>query len=336
MKTSSPMMMKCVLALGAAMACSPHVRGDFPLTGPFTPSPGTAQAAFLMANGPAIMRLAGQARTGETDVRRTALEALASAYTDAALNLATELVGDPETAVATDSAKLLADTLAMAGSVTMGTGRYASGTPARVQFDAAIASLRGAVADERSEVRAVAAETLAALGDRTALDKIERGVEQGVVPPVEAIGYFGLAPIELGAPYIEKYLDSGPVDAKVAAVGYLATVPTYQLRVRDLIFGTPQVDEIVVAKAAGVLSRHDRAFPTYALEVIGRPGVPDPVSDAVIDAYISAALKVKGIDPIDWKHRVQAVDNALMEHPGQPPFQMIKARLMNGGRLTSE
>ena len=336
MKTGSPMKMKFVLGLGAAIAFAPHVRGDVPLTGPFAPAPGTAKAAFLAANQDAIMNLASKARTGATDARLAALETLANGYSDASLNLATELIEDPDTAVATESAQLLADTLAMAGSVTMGAGMYIPGTSARMQFEAAVANLRRAIEDARIEVRDVAAGTLAALGDQATLEKIELCVEQGVVPAVEAIGYFGLAPIELGAPYIEKYLDSGPVEAKVAAVGYLGTVPTYQSRVRDLIFRTPQVDEIVVAKAAGVLSRHDRAFPTYALEEIGRLGSQAPNLDAVVDAYISGALKVKAIDPTDWNYRVQAVDNALMEHPGQPPLQIIKAGLMNGGRSTNE
>ena len=336
MKTRSPMKMKFVLVFGAAMACAPHVRGDVPLTGPFAPTPGSAKAEFLAANQSAIMSLAAQARKGTTDARLAALETLANGYSNASLNLAIELIKDPDTAVATESAQLLADTLGMAGSVTMGAGMRAPGTSARVQFDAAVANLRGAVGDARIEVRDVAAGTLAALGDRTALDKIELCVEQGVVPAVEAIGYFGLAPSEFGSPYIEKYLNGGPVEAMVAAVGYLATVPTYQPRIRDLIFGTQQVNKIVLAKAAGVLSRHDRAFPTYALEVIGHPGVPTPVSDAVVHAYVSGALKIKALDPTDWQHRVQAVDDALMQHPDRPPLQMIKAGLMNGGHLTSE
>ena len=164
MKTRSPMKMKYVLAFAAALACAPLVRGDVPLTGPFTPAPGTAEAAFLMANESAIMRLAAEARTGETDARRAALEALANAYSDAALNLATELIKDSDTAVATESAKLLADTLAMAGSVTMGERMHSAGTPARLQFDAAIANLRDAVGDPRIEVRHVAAENARRFG----------------------------------------------------------------------------------------------------------------------------------------------------------------------------
>ena len=161
-------------------------------------------------------------------------------------------------------------------------------------------------------------------------------MKQGSVPAVEAIDYFGLAPSELGGPYIEKFLNSGPVEAKVAAVGYLATVPMYQPQIRNLIFGTQQINEFVVVKAAGVLGRHDRAFPTYALEVVGRPGLPEPVSNAVVDAYISGALKIKAIDPADWQNRVQAVDAALMQHPDQLSLQMIKTGLTNGGRLKRE
>lgn len=270
------MRMRHVVALATATACSPHAVGELALTGPFTPSPATAQAAFLTANRPAILRLADQARAGTTQRRLRALETLANGYSDAALNLATELVKDLDTAVATKSARLLADTLAMAGSVTLARARYAPGTPARVQVDAAIASLRGAVADKRSKVRAVAAETLAALGDCTALETIERGVSRCVIPPVEAIEYFGLAPIELGAPYIEKYLDTGPVDARVAAVEYLATIATYQARVREAVFETDEADEAVLARAADVLSRHDRAFASWAPEPRADDGAQPP------------------------------------------------------------
>ena len=101
---------------------------------------------------------------------------------------------------------------------------------------------------------ACAAGTLAAVGDRAGLEKIEDCVERGLVPAVEAIGYFGMGPSELGATYIEKYLASGPKEAKVAAVGYLGTDPSYQSRIRDLlVLDESDVEEEVLQKAAAVL-----------------------------------------------------------------------------------
>ena len=153
---------------------------------------------------------------------------------------------------------------------------HSPGTPARHHFDAAVDSLRDAVDDERIEVRDVAAGTLAYLDDPTTLDTIERNVGKGMISAVEAIGYFGLASSELGSPYIEKYLSTGPVEARAAAAGYLATIPAYQPRIRDLILGQGEVEieRTVLAKAAGVLSRHDRTFPTYAAEIASRLNVP--------------------------------------------------------------
>ena len=336
MKTSSLMKMRHVFTFWAAVAWAPGVSSDVALTGPFTPTTGTAEAAFMTANAPAILHLSAEARTGTTDDRLAALETLSNSYSNASLNLATELVEDLDTGVAAESARLLADTLAMVGSAAMGAQMYAPGTSARRQYDAAVGSLRGAVCGARIEIRDVASGTLAGLGDGTALDQIDRCVEQGVMSGAEAIGYFALAPIELGARYIERYLDTGAVEAKVAAVGYLGTVVAYQHRVRDLILGTEQVDETVVAKAAGVLSRHDRDFPVYALEVIRREGVPEPVSDAVVEAYVSGALRIKAVDRSDWTYRVRAVDNALGQHPGDHRLNMIKAGLQNRELLMSQ
>ena len=69
----------------------------------------------------AITHLTDQARTGEsTSARQAALQELANTHTEASLDLANELIDDPDTTVAADSARLLAYNLAMIGSVTMG------------------------------------------------------------------------------------------------------------------------------------------------------------------------------------------------------------------------
>lgn len=314
----------------AMMAYGPHVSGSSLLSGPFAPEPGTPQAQFLEAYEPAIMQLAAQARTGDTQDRRAALETLANSYFDASLNLAGELIKDSDTGIATDSAKLLAATLAMVGPVTTDEWMHGAGTPAMRRIDAAIGNLRVAIGDGRVEVRSIAAETLAAVGDRAGLEKIEDCVERGLVPAVEAIGYFGMAPSELGATYIEKYLASGPKEAKVAAVGYLGTDPSYQHQIRELVLNGTDVEEEVLQKAAAVLGRYDREFPSYALELVGRADLPPPVSNTVAHAYVMNALKAKKRSTSDWKERVREVDEALMRYPSRPPLHMIKAGLTNG------
>ena len=315
----------------AMMVYGPHVSGSSLLSGPFAPEPGTPQSRFLEANEPAIMQLAAQARMGDTQDRRAALETLANSYSDASLNLASELIKDSDTGIATDSAKLLAATLAMVGPVTTDGRMHGAGTPAMRRIDAAVGNLRVAIGDGRVEVRSIAAGTLAAVGDRAGLEKIEDCVEQGLVPAVEAIGYFGMAPSELGAEYIKKYLTSGPKEAKVAAVGYLGTDPSYQLRIRKLIQSGSDVEEEVMQKAAVVLGRYDREFPSYALDVVRRADLPPPVFDTVVDAYVTNALKAKKRNPSDWNDWVQAVEKALVEYPGTRPLQMIEAKLTNSG-----
>ena len=324
-------MMKHAAAFGAAVLWASHVSAGSLLSGPFAPEPDSAEAAFLMANEPAIDRLATQARMGETEARQVALETLANSYPDASLNLATELIKDSDTAIATDSARLLADTLAMVGSVAAGASMHPAGTPAKQRLDAAITTLRDAVPDGRIQIRHVAAGTLASLGDVATLDKIQECVEQGVVPAVEAINYFGLAPRDLAGKYVEKYLDSDSQEAQVAAVGYLGAVPNYQPRIREWLLKNLQANVVVLVTATGVLSRYDRMFPSYALEVVGRPDVPSAVSDTVVQAYVTSALEDKKRDPIVWKKRVQAVDKALSQHPDRRPLKMIKAGLTNGG-----
>ena len=319
-----------VLMCTAAMVWASCATGAGLLSGPFSPLPGTDQAKFYAANTAAIENFAHETRIGETGKRLTAIETLANTYRDPALNLATELINDEDALVAADSARLLADTLAMTGSVAVAARMYGLGTPAKQRFDAAIASLRGAVDDKRVVVREVAARTLAGLGDRLSLDLIERCVQEGWFPALEAIDYFGVAPRELGSEYIQKYLDSGPTEARVAAVGYLATVPSYQERIREMVLENPDVDDAVRAKAAGVLSRYDRGFPTYAVEILGRPELPAAVSQEVIHAYVAHALEVKIRDAGDWPRWVRTVDNALVKYPHQQPLMIIKAGLTNG------
>jgi len=319
------------LAALTVMAGGSHGSGASLLAGPFAPPPGTPQAEFLMANEATIMQLAAQARMGDTQNRRDALESLANSYSDASLNLARELIKDSDTGIAIDSAKLLAATLAMVGPLTDGV-IHGSGTPAIRRIDAAIGSLREAIADRRVEVRRIAAGTLAAVGDPAGLRKIEDCVERGLVPPVEAIGYFGFAPSELGGEYIGKYLTSDSKQAQVAAVGYLGTDPSYQSRVRELVLKGSDAEEEVLQKAATVLGRYDPEFPSYALNVVGRADLPPRVSNTIVDAYIMNALDAKKRNSSDWRARVQAVDKALIEYPGTSHLQMIKAGLTNGER----
>lgn len=316
-----------VLMWTAAMAWASCATGAGLLSGPFSPLPGTDEARFYAANTAAIENFAYEARIGETGKRLTAIETLANTYRDPALNLATELINDEDALVAAGSARLLADTLAMTGSMAMAARMHAPGTPANQRFDAAIASLRGVVDDKRVVVRQVAARTLAGLGDRITLDLIERCVKESGLPALEAIDYFGVAPRELGSEYIQKYLDSGPTEARVAAVGYLATVPSYQERIRKMVLENPDVEDAVRAKAAGILSRYDREFPTYAVEIVGRQDLPAVVSREMIDTYIAHALEIKKRDPGDWPLWVMAVDNALVKYPDEQRLMLIKAGL---------
>ena len=318
------------LAAMVMMAYGPHVSGSSLLSGPFAPEPDTPQSEFLKANEPTIMQLAAQAKMGDTQDRRAALETLAISYSDASLNLASELITDSDTGIAMDSAKLLAATLAMIGPVTTDGGMHSAGTFALRRIDAAVGSLRLAIGDRRVEVRSIAAGTLAAIGDRGGLEKIEDCVKRGVVSDLEAIGYFGVAPNELGSKYIERYLKAESKEARAAAVGYLGTDPSYQDQIRALVLNGSDAEEEVLQKAAAVLGRYDRKFPSYALDLVGRAGLPPLVSDTVARSYVMHALAAKKHSTSDWKERVREIDAALMRYPTTASLQMIKAELTNG------
>ena len=319
-----------VLAFGTAMIWASYVSsagiaGDrSPFPGPFDPAPGTEKAAFYAANAAAIADFAGKAKIGEIDARRAAFESFVAAYRDPALNLATELIKDPDPNIAVDSARLLAETLGMAGHLRPGAAA------AFDRHEAAKAALREVLDDRRIVVRQVAARTLAGFGDAAALERIDHAVAAGAVPAVEAIDYFGLAPSAVAGSYVQKYLQSGPIDAQDAAVEYLATIPGYQPLVREMVLGNPNALEPLRAKAAVVLGKYDNDFLSYALEFISDDNLPVSVSSAVARCYVEKAFMARKRGSVDWDIYVQAVNQALVRHPEYPDLQLIKTQLENG------
>ena len=108
------MKLSALLALAVILVSTSQARAGVP-TGPFSPVPGSEQAAFQAANATAIARLAETIRNRDasTSVRRNALEQMANSYPDAALNLAVELIAANDETITRDSVQLLADSVAM-------------------------------------------------------------------------------------------------------------------------------------------------------------------------------------------------------------------------------
>ena len=303
------------LLIGAVgLACVAQAQVTIP-EGPFSPEAGSEQAQFYAANASAIGGLAYRVKEGMLADRQDALETLANSYLDAALNLAIGLIEDQTEEIAIESAQLLADTLAMTDhDMSMNTMPQGAGISME-RIEAARSVLRKAIADSRIGVRAVAAGTLANLGDISALERIGRAVDSGLYTPEEAINYFGLAPAEIGAPYIAGYLESGSIETGLVAIEYLGTLPEYQDAVRDKVLTNTQSIPALRAKAAEVLGVYDDRFPFYAVSVLIDNTVPPVVAAAVVEAYVKDIDTIKMQNAVEWNRRKQAVETALVNHP---------------------
>ena len=322
------MKLSALLALAVILVSTSQARAGVP-TGPFSPVPGSEQAAFQAANATAIARLAETIRNRDasTSVRRNALEQMANSYPDAALNLAVELIAANDETITRDSVQLLADSVAMSDQRMVMDAMPEGAAMISQRIEAAKSALRSAVDHQRKAIREIVAGTLASLGDKATLDQIDSAVKSGAYSPVEAVNYFGLARPEVGARYIVPYLKVDSDDARIAAISYLGTIPQYQVRVRDAVLMNAGVAPGVRAKAAEVLGRYDDDFPSYALVVTIDRNVPPIVYGAVISGYIDSSERLKTLSTAKGKILKEAVTQALVTHPDDEQLLVLNRRL---------
>ena len=277
------------------------------LVAPFKPAEGTSAAAFYEANKEHIKNLGDQARSGTTTERLNALDALANAYPDAALSLATTLVKTEDEAVAQAAARLLAESIVMTDHSMQG-GAMMPGMQNIMQRAEAVRKvLREVILDARHAVRDVAAASLASMSDKAALDKIDEGVKANIYSIVEAINYYGLARQNIGASYIAPYIDSENQSDGIAAISYLASNPQYQGIIADKVLLNKDANEKTRLKAADVLSRYDKNFTSYALVTTANPAENPELYGAIIKGYLDNATRNKSLT----KERGEALNEAL-------------------------
>jgi hypothetical protein len=320
--------------MGAAAACSMSLvscaYAAEILSGPFSPFPGTEAAELYSDNKTAIEALAMRARAGERDDRLEAFETLANVYHRESLNLATELIKDEDPVVASISARRLASTLVMVGSVATFERTYPVNNYERNWFDAAIGSLREAVLqDERPVVRSIAAHTLMRLEDQETIAELEKRAKSGSIPIMEVVEYFVSLPKDVRGVYLKKCLESGSPDVQIAIVSMLAANPRHHEFLRDSVLANPQIEISVRLAAVKGLSRYDASYPSYAFELVSGRTLPEPVSDEVARAYVQHALEFKRKSPRVWVRWKRAADRALVLHPQQQRVRMIHASLMD-------
>lgn len=304
-----------------ALVCVLHARAELQL-GEFAPDPGSEQAAFYAENEEAIRTLIGNAQIGSTIDRRISFEQLATAYPDAALNLATELIKDQDVNISLDSARLLIDSIVMSDHNLRDT--LPSGAEMWIRrTDAAKSVLREAIADDRASIRGIVASSLASLGDAESLEAIRVAVEEGLFSPVVAINYYSLAGAGIGAGYIAPYLESGSRDERTAAVSYLGAVPDYQATIRDILLDSDAANEIR-AKAAEVLSRYDTEFRTYALTVTTDHEVPASVFGAVVGGYIDSTELMNPLSASQGRALKEAVNNFFASNADTAPEVLVR------------
>jgi uncharacterized protein YdbL (DUF1318 family) len=166
------------------------------------------------------------------------------------------------------------------------------------RHEAGRAALRKALDDQRRVVREKAAKFLAGLSDEAALQAISQGIETGLYTQTEAVNLYGLARPEIGAVYIEPYLEKGERDAREAAIIYLGANQTYQDRIRTDVFLAPDQPPALRAQAARILSRYDDDFSNYALTVTVDPSLSPEVYAETLNGYLDS-LQAQG-KTIDW------------------------------------
>ncbi|MEW9808175.1 hypothetical protein ABUE31_19480 [Mesorhizobium sp. ZMM04-5] len=296
---------------------------------PFVPPAGSDSATYYADNAARIDELAGQVRSGSPESRRTAFDELATAFPDAALSLALDLINDPDMAV--PAARLLADSVVMTNHQVDHDTMPEIGHLIMARIEAAKVALLTLLDRPDDTLRRIAAGTLASLGDRRALDALDRKAKEGEVSDVEAINYFALATPEVGSSYISPYLKQGEGAAQESAVAYLSALPAYQGQIRDEILLNNEAKEAVRIAAAQSLGQYDRNFGDYAVTMaIDGTNLPPSLYTAVVSAYTKTAIEQKTLDPATVDRLIDSIERVQKEAPGfQIQLDELGNRLQN-------
>jgi hypothetical protein len=271
-------------------------------------SPANPRAAFYRENAAkidALRAVAIDASALAAD-RLAKLEQLQLQYRYAAVPTAALLVSDPQLEIAELAAKIL--TRAVVMSDHPHPDHTDSVSLAMQQHGPAREALRKAVLDPRPSVRDIAVSSLASLSDKQTLELIDRGVQQNLYSPVQAVNYHGLANPDIAAEHIVAYLSGPNVGAQAAAVSYLGANPQYQPLIKQRFLDSDTAQDVVRVAAANTLGRFDPQFPNYAETTLQDKSLSPAAFETVAKNYFariddrSKAVKVFAIEDLVQKY----------------------------------
>jgi hypothetical protein len=213
------------------------------------------------------------------DARRTAFERLRIGYPRAALDPAIKLSTDENLVLAVDGTTFLSSAVVMMNhGATLDSHDAHSGDQS---VPRAVAALRKSSLDARSEVREIAAASLASLSDETTLKALELSYKNRKVSDIEVLRYITLAKPSVGAEYAAAFLGSGSVKAQSEAISYLSSSEQYHGKIKGYLLDEKEPVEIRAAAAKG-LARNDPAFGSYAPALVANSKLPAPVFSGLV------------------------------------------------------
>jgi hypothetical protein len=252
-------------------------------------SPLNPRARFYQENAARIDALRAAVVNPSTPAadRFSGLQQLQLQYRYAAVPTAAALISDPQLEIAELAAKILANALVMSDHPQ--TGHTDAVSLGMQQHGPAREALRKAVVDPRPSVRDIAASLLTSISDKQTLELIDRGVQQGLYSPVQAVNYHGLANSDISAEHIAPYLTGPNVNAQVAAVSYLGANPQYQPMIKERFLDAATAPDAARTAAASTLSRYDQRFSAYAETTLQNRSLPPAAFEVIAKNYVAKA-----------------------------------------------
>lgn len=276
----------------------------------------------------------GRLRSAATDTslnagaRVAALDRLANLNSNAASDLSVSLKADASEPVALAAVKLLSDAIVMSDHGPVDPSRLTEQQRQLLERHRRYTeALYPVLTDARPALRKEAARILASLGQTRALDIINDGVSRGLYADWEAANYFGLAGVDKGGGYLERYLDGRSARATVAAVEYLGRSPRYQNAVQSRVLRdrTKGIEPRVTA--ARVLGEHDKTFTSYAPDLLASTELPGEV-------YAEVASKLIERNPRLAPGQIDAISRTLQDYQrgSRPPDLRRLQEFLNRAR----
>ncbi|WP_435021804.1 hypothetical protein TA3x_002568 [Tundrisphaera sp. TA3] len=176
-------------------------------------------------------------------------------------------------------------------------------------------ALRIGQKDPRPSIRNSATNTLAALSDKIGLDNVVAGANEGRYSALEAVNHLGLARRDVGAEFLEPYLDSSKsADVQAAAVTYLAGVPDLSNRIRDEFLLNPDAPMEARLAAARRLAKN----PDIALLILSNDKTPPELFQETFTTYLTAEEKHFS------EPQLKLIEGTLMRYKNANPDANLK------------